>query len=235
VKRYAIIASVVTIAALIREPGGGELLSAHDRETTSVTWTRTISRIMIDKCGACHRDGGEAFSLLTYDDARPWAVAIRDEIMARTMPPWGAVRGFGEFRDDMALSPAQTNLIVSWVEGGVPEGDPEDLPELPDYPVEERPELPEGAVIVSGDHVLDQPIRLDGIWPRRLSPGASFQVVAEIPDGPVLPLLWLYRYSEAYDHPFLFRVPMDLPAGTVIRGVASGAVIALMPVPGESP
>jgi len=41
-----------------------------------------------------------SFSMLTYAEARPWAVAIKDEVLSRRMPPWGAVKGFGEFRDD---------------------------------------------------------------------------------------------------------------------------------------
>ena len=88
-------------------------LAAHLRETTAVTWNQTISRIMIERCGSCHYEGGTAFSLMTYDDARPWAVSIREEILSRSMPPWGAVKGFGTFRNDGALSPGQTNMIVS--------------------------------------------------------------------------------------------------------------------------
>jgi hypothetical protein len=41
--------------------------------------------------------------------------------------------------------------------------------------------------------------------------------------------LWLYEYKDAYQHPFLFRAPIDLPAGTVIRGVPSDAEIVLIP------
>ncbi len=44
------------------------------------------------------------------------------------MPPWGAVKGFGDFRDDQALTPEQIELIGDWVEGGAPEGEPKDLP-----------------------------------------------------------------------------------------------------------
>jgi hypothetical protein len=218
---------VVSVLALV-------LLAAtdvlpHERETTSVTWNQTISRIMIDRCGSCHREGGTSFSLLTYDDARPWAVAIRDEILARTMPPWGAVKGFGEFRNDSGLSPAQTNLIVSWVEGGVPEGNESDLPEEREFAEEPDAVLRPDAVMVTGAHVLDEPLTLDGIWPRELPEGASFQIVAEIPDGPVQPLLWLYEYREMYGHPFFLKNPVELPAGTVIRGVPSNASIAMMP------
>ena len=59
---------------------------------------------------------------MTYAEARPWAVAIKEEVLERRMPPWGAVKGFGDFRNDKALTPEQLELIISWVGGGVPEG-----------------------------------------------------------------------------------------------------------------
>jgi hypothetical protein len=202
---------------------------AHERETTTVNWGQTISRIMIEGCGSCHREGGSAFSLMTYDDARPWAVAIRDVIMERTMPPWGAVKGFGEFRNDQGLSPAQTNLIISWVEGGVPEGNDADLPEEVEFEAEAEVVLSPDALIVRGTEVLDTAMTLDGIWPQEVPRGASIQIFAELPDGPAEPLLWLYEYNAPFNHPFLLKSPLSLPAGTVIRGVPQGASIALMP------
>ena len=59
---------------------------------------------------------------MTYQDAQPRAVAIKDAVMARTMPPWGAVKGFGEFRNDQALTQEQIELISDWVEGGMTKG-----------------------------------------------------------------------------------------------------------------
>ena len=203
---------------------------AHERDTTAVTWTLTISRIVFERCGSCHHDGGTAFSLMTYDDARPWAVAIKEEIFSRSMPPWGAVKGFGTFRNDEALSPAQTNLIVSWIEGGVPEGDEADLPGLPELsgpaPVEHSP----GEIIVRGDFILESALVLDGLWPHEVPEEDSVQITAQLPDGRVETLLWLYNYRPEYSHPFLFETPLDLPAGTVIRGVPAGSSVALLPL-----
>ena len=67
-------------------------------------------------------------SLLTYEQARPWAKAIRDEVLNRRMPPWDAVKGVGQFRDDLSLTQPEMDLLVSWVEGGAPEGNPIYLP-----------------------------------------------------------------------------------------------------------
>ncbi len=69
-----------------------------------------------------------AFSLATYKDARPWAKAIGEEVLQRRMPPWGAVKGFGDFRNDQGLTAEQLELIVDWEEGGAPEGEEKDMP-----------------------------------------------------------------------------------------------------------
>ena len=84
--------------------GRGHLLTAHDPSTTPITWNREISRIVYKRCGSCHHEGGSAFSLLTYKDARPWAKGIKEEVLERRMPPFAAVKGFGDIRDDDALT-----------------------------------------------------------------------------------------------------------------------------------
>jgi hypothetical protein len=60
--------------------------------------------------------------LTTYGDARPWAEAIKEETLARRMPPWPAERGYGAFSNDIGLTPREFEFLVSWVDGGVPEG-----------------------------------------------------------------------------------------------------------------
>jgi hypothetical protein len=39
----------------------------------------------------------------------------------------------------------------------------------------------------------------------------------------------LKNYKKAFDHPFLLRRPLELPAGTVVRGVPGDARVALLP------
>jgi len=75
---------------------GALLLSsawAHDPITTNLTWSKEISRLIYQHCASCHRPDGRAMSLLTYEEARPWAKAIRDEVLNRRMPPWDPVKG----------------------------------------------------------------------------------------------------------------------------------------------
>lgn len=203
--------------------------AAHDIITTPITWDHEISRIVYTHCASCHHEGGVAFSLMTYADARPWAVAIKEETLARTMPPWGAVKGFGDFRNDQALTPEQLELIVSWVGGGVPEGDAKDLPAAPNLD-QPAPALPlHDAIAVSGEFELRQPFTADGLLPKSVPEDAAFQVTAELPDGSIEPLLWFEDYHAKFAHPFLYRNPIELPAGTKIHGVPQGSTVLLLP------
>ena len=201
----------------------------HDIITTSITWSRDISRIVNNHCASCHHPGGMAFSLMTYADARPWAVAIKEEILRRRMPPWGAIKGFGEFRNDTALTPEEMERIVSWTDGGVPEGEEKDLPPPPKSLEPEKFSHVKGELSIGGEFALKSPFSLDGIWPEKLPEKGSFQITAQLPDGTIIPLLWLQDYKTQFGHPFLFQTPVNLPARTVIRGIPPGAKIAFLP------
>ena len=76
-------------------------------------------------CQTCHRPGTNApMSLLTYEDVRPWARAIKNKVTQRLMPPWHIERNVGiqKFKDDPSLSDAEIATIASWVDGGAPNG-----------------------------------------------------------------------------------------------------------------
>ncbi len=213
---------------------------SHDIVTTPVTWNREIVRIVYSRCVSCHREGGAAFPLMEYRESFPWRTAIKEEVLERRMPPWGAVKGFGDFRNDQALTPEQLELLVSWSQGGSPEGDPKDLPpkdkleELMkesvwsgDGPgVDHRP----GEIIAKGDFKLVHSFTLGGLFPKSVPADASAQIIAELPEGRIEPLVWMSGYKEGFAHPFLFRNPIELPAGTVLSGIPPGATIVFLPV-----
>jgi hypothetical protein len=99
----------------------GSSLEAHDPISTNVTWTREISSIFERRCVSCHRPGGYGtFSLLTYQEARPWAVAIKEMVLAGEMPPWGAAPGIGHFANDRRPTRHEQEVIAAWVDGGAP-------------------------------------------------------------------------------------------------------------------
>jgi hypothetical protein len=203
-------------------------LRAHDVSTTPITWNREISRIFYQRCVSCHRPDGTAFSLMTYQDVQPRAVAIRDAVLSRRMPPWGAVKGFGDFRNDEALTAEQIELITDWVQDDTPKGNnPRMLPKAPSFGPQAAFTPPAGAVRVGERLTLKSAMLLDGLLPERATDRA--QIVATLPDGRVEPLLWLYGYSDAFRHPFLLRKPLQLPAGTIISGVKPPASLLLLP------
>ena len=200
---------------------------AHDIITTPITFDREISRILYDRCNSCHHPDGKAFSLMTYSDARPWAVAIKEEVLSRRMPPWGAVKGFGDFRNDKALTPEQLEVITSWVDGGVPEGEEKDFPPPPKFAEAQAIEHRHGDLVVSGEFQLTRPFTIDGLALEKIPDKASFQITAELPDGAVEPLLWIENYKPQFAHPFLLRTPLELPKGAIIHGVPDGARVIL--------
>jgi len=204
-------------------------LQAHDIVTTAMTFDRQVSRIVFERCAPCHREGGTAFPMLTYAQTRPWAVAIKEEILRRRMPPWGAVKGFGEFRNDQGLSSEEIEVLVSWIDGGVPEGNEKDLPQLPKFASPGKTPAPKGAIAIGADYKLVHPMKLDGLLPKSVPLHTSIKLTAELPDGSVQPLLWLDGYQPEFGHPFLFRQALSLPAGTMIRGLSLGALIMLLP------
>jgi hypothetical protein len=208
----------------------------HDAVTTKLTWNGEISRIVYARCANCHRQGGTTFSLVGYQEALPWAKAIKEEVLERRMPPWGAVKGFGEFRNDQALTQEQLELIANWVDGGAPEGDPNDLPPPPkvsQFPaVVDRPRE-----LVAGDgYKVPSVFQLDGFWPKAIPETPSVQITVELPGGRIEPLVWLRGYKPRFAHTFFLRTPLNLPPGSVIHGVPSGASLVLLPViPEHSP
>ncbi len=109
-------------------------LSGQQSEVRDVTFTRDVAPILYENCAYCHRPGEVApFSLLSYQEARPWARAIKQAVVQRTMPPWRAHPGYGEFRNARLLSNRDIDTLVAWADGGATEGDPEDLPPPPQY------------------------------------------------------------------------------------------------------
>src|SRR5262249_2396516 len=82
-------------------------------------------------CQTCHRpDSFAPMSLMTFEDARPWAKAIKEKVITRNMPPWHIDRnvGISEFANSTALSDEEIATIVSWVGGGPPKGNAADMP-----------------------------------------------------------------------------------------------------------
>jgi hypothetical protein len=196
--------------------------SGHDVITTPLTFSREISRLIYARCASCHRPGGTAFSLMTYAEARPWAAAIKEEVLERRMPPWGAVKGFGDFQNDQGLTQEQIELIADWVEGGAPEGDPKLVPTIPEFQEERASRLPPG-IPIHGGLTLKTGITLAAIQPKDVQDGGSVAITAVRPNGSVEPLVWLYHYKPQFPHVYWYRTALRLEAGTRIDITPPGA------------
>ena len=97
-------------------------VETHPRITTALLWARDIAPILQRRCFTCHSPNNVAMSFTTYAEARPWAAAIREEVLTRQMPPWSAVAGYGHFANDPGLTQGEWDLLVAWVDGGAPSG-----------------------------------------------------------------------------------------------------------------
>jgi len=94
-----------------------------------VTFSKDVAPILVKNCQGCHRPGETApMSLLTYQEARPWAKAIREAVVLKRMPPWYADSHFGKFSNDRSLSQSEIDTLVAWADNGALEGDPKQTP-----------------------------------------------------------------------------------------------------------
>ncbi|HWC97521.1 MAG TPA: hypothetical protein VG456_12240 [Candidatus Sulfopaludibacter sp.] len=182
--------------------------SAHDVISTNLTWSREVSRIVYHHCASCHGPAGKAMSLMTYEEARPWAKAIRDEVLARRMPPWDAVKGVGDFANDPSLSQPEMDVLVGWVEGGAPEGNPAYLPEMP-RAQSPKPAVTHTRIDLRKSLTLDREILLAAI-----APAGPVEVTALLPDQSVERLLWVREFRPKWKRTYSLRTPLKLPRGT---------------------
>ena len=98
-------------------------LDAHKPVTSKYTFSEDVYPIVKEHCGGCHVTGGIApMSLLTFEDARPWAESIRLELTSGHMPPWYGDPSVAPLRDVHKLSPRDLDVILTWAAGGTPEG-----------------------------------------------------------------------------------------------------------------
>ena len=125
--------AVLGAAAVLMMPG---VAAAQDAQPT---FHKDIEPIMQRSCQVCHRPNNMApMSLMSYQEARPWARSIKNKVVAREMPPWHIDKkvGIQQFKQDRSLSDGEIQLISTWVDNGAPRGNPADAPapvELPDF------------------------------------------------------------------------------------------------------
>ena len=105
------------------------LAAAAQQAATPVTFYRDVLPIVQARCQGCHRAGEIGpMPLGSYDEARPYARAIRQAVAARKMPPWNVGAPAGKFHNDPSLSAREVETLVAWADSGAAAGDPRDAP-----------------------------------------------------------------------------------------------------------
>jgi mono/diheme cytochrome c family protein len=125
-------------AAIVVAAAGWQSGVRAQQPASAVTYTKNIAPIIQQKCQVCHQpDSIGPMSLVTYDDAKQNARAIKNRVTAHLMPPWYIDKtvGIQHFKNDRSLTDQEIATISAWVDAGAPQGDPKDAP----------PPLPESA------------------------------------------------------------------------------------------
>ena len=199
-------------------------LRAHVRISTKVTWDREIAPIVQARCVSCHREGGRApMSLASYEDARPWAKAIKEEVLARRMPKWHVVRGYGDFSNDPSLSAFEIALIASWADGGAPKS----LPVASGFSRKDAAggrALPPVSIRTVSVPCTARTLpagRLVGLRPMPPK-GSDFRI-----DVAQQPLLWLKDFDPAFAETYWLRNPLRAARATSVRILPTSAPCSL--------
>src|SRR5258708_2683413 len=96
----------------------------------SPTYAEQVSRILQEHCVACHQPAGVGpFSLTNYPEAKAFAREIRLATQSRKEPPWFALPGYGEFRNQRQLTVEEIKTLGAWFDAGSPMGNQKDLPQ----------------------------------------------------------------------------------------------------------
>ena len=146
-------------------------IGAVEAQTNSVpaqpTFAKDVAPILQKSCQNCHRPGNIApMSLLTYQDVRPWARAIKQQTTLRNMPPWYISRtvGIQRFKNDPSLSDDEIALISRWVDNGAPMGDERDMPPPRKFDDNDRWHIGDPDVVVKLKHEVLVKAKAPDYW-----------------------------------------------------------------------
>jgi hypothetical protein len=147
-------------------------------QASAPTFSKDVAPIFQEKCEACHRaDSIAPMSLVTYQETRPWARAIKARVADHTMPPWDIDKtvGIQKFKNDRSLSTAEVETIVRWVDAGAPQGDPKAMPAPRTWPEDQGWNFAalfgqkEPDMIIKS-HSFTMPAQSQDAWDKRMTP-----------------------------------------------------------------
>jgi len=198
-------------------------------EDKVVTFNKDVAPIVFSNCASCHRPGEIGpFSLLDYESARPWAKSIRQVVADRKMPPWHADSSKTHFLNDRSLKQADVDTIIAWVDQGVKQGDPKDLPAAPKFSDSWAMGEPDMIFEATREFVVppsEQNIEYQSI---HLSPAVSEDLY--ITEWEILP-----TERKSVHHANLVRAPEQLPTVGIGQAVLKGGDYIGSYLPGARP
>src|SRR5258707_2751534 len=123
-----------TLVLLLSEALSFDQSTSSPAPPAAPTFTRDVAPILQRNCQVCHRPGEAGqFSMLTYEQTRPWAMAMKLDVQSRKMPPWFADPRYGKFSNAMGLNSSEIEMLVKWADAGTPQGDLKDMPPPVDW------------------------------------------------------------------------------------------------------
>lgn len=128
------LASAAGAALLLSQAGCRDRAVVDGGVPTTPTFTRHVAPIIFEHCSYCHHQGQAApFDLLTFADVSQRSRQIAEVVTSRYMPPWLPEPGFNHFQNERVLTEQDIAIVNAWVAAGAPEGNPADLPPLPQF------------------------------------------------------------------------------------------------------
>jgi hypothetical protein len=180
-----------------------------------VTFSKDVAPILQKSCQSCHRPGTSApMSLMTYQEARPWARAIRQRVVTRDMPPWHLDKtvGIRHYKNDRSLSDAEIAVISRWLDSGAPEGNPKDLPPPVTFPPDSEWFIGKPDLLVATDDFTMYPNGpdwwIDQFAETRLTEDRWIKAMEIKPSNP-----------KIVHHAVVLVIEPDPPPGTPATGV----------------
>lgn len=218
---HAAAASLLAVALAVTATVPGQ---AHKAITSKYLYNDDMFPVFRDHCGRCHVEGGVApMSLLTYDDAAPWAESLRLELLSEDAPkPWHR----------FALSAREFDMILVWANGGTPRGDVAKAPPAVPLRTDWAAGAPDVTLRMPAAFTLPGPSNEashDVTFDAAAAAGKSLNAVDVLPgqpaivrlvelslktaDGAVQPLgTWIPGQSTAVT----LKSPLKVPAGAAI-------------------
>lgn len=130
---------LLTSLGLACSTAGGDVPTYHGQ----------AKAILDTKCATCHQPGDIGpFPLTTYAEVTAFSTAVRASIEHGTMPPWQPSDDCNTYNGNFDLTPEEEALLLAWLDGEMPEGDPAEStastePEPEPSPVDLSLPLPE--------------------------------------------------------------------------------------------